>query len=81
PRYGPFYSPKCSSSFYNAPKYLFIKAHNETNPKGNCAEKPCVTGALAKRKSTIVSDTFVSKLSCLFGGADGSRTRVRKESG
>ena len=57
---------------------LFIKAHNETNPKSNCAEKPCVTGASAKRKSTIVSDTFVSKLSCLFGGDGGNRTPVRK---
>lgn len=47
-----------------------IKAHNETNPKGTCAEKPCVMGVLAKGKSTIVSDTFVSKLSCLFGPSE-----------
>lgn len=53
---------------------VFIKAHNGTNPKGNCVEKPCVTGVLTKRKSTIVSDTFVSKLSCLFGGSGGIRT-------
>ena len=39
---------------------------NETNPKGNCTEKPCVTGVLTKRKSTIVLIRRYLRLSCFF---------------
>ena len=61
-------------------KYLH-KDHNETNPEGRSVEKPCATGIFAKRKRLIVSDTLVSKLSTLFGGAEGNRTPVRKQLG
>ena len=43
------------------------KAHNETIPKCRFAEKPCAASIFAKRKRLIVSNTFVSKLSTLFG--------------
>ena len=55
------------------------KAHNETIPKCRFAEKPCAASIFAKRKGLIVSNTFVSKLSTLFGGIEGSRTPVRKK--
>ena len=76
------YSAYVAALYGNAcSENLPLDAYNETAPKGRCAKKPCVTGALAKRKSTIVSDTLVSKLSCLFGGAEGNRTPVRKQLG
>ena len=52
--------------------------HNETNPKMEKAENPCPARIIGKRKSSIVSDTLVSKLSNLFGGGEGNRTPVRK---
>ena len=61
-------------------KYLH-KDHNETNPKMEKAENPCPARIFGKRKSSIVSDTLVSKLSNLFGGAEGNRTPVRKQLG
>ena len=59
-------------------KSVIHKAHNETIPRCRFAEKPCAASIFAKRKSLIVSNTSVSKLSTLFGGAEGSRTPVRK---
>ena len=56
---------------------LFIR--NETNSKNRKREKPCRTSIFAKRKRLIVSDTLVSKLSTLFGGAEGNRTPVRRQ--
>ena len=38
-----------------------------TNPKMEKAENPCPARIIGKRKSSIVSDTLVSKLSNLFG--------------
>ena len=49
--------------------------HNETNPKMEKAENPCPTRIFGKRKSSIVSDTLVSKLSNLFGPSGATRTR------
>ena len=51
------------------------KAHNETIPKCRFAEKPCAASIFAKRKRLIVSNTFVSKLSTLFGPSAEIRTR------
>ena len=53
-------------------KSVIHKAHNETIPKCRFAEKPCAASIFAKRKRLIVSNTFVSKLSTLFGGGGGS---------
>lgn len=49
--------------------------HNETNPKMEKAENPCPTRIFGKRKSSIVSNTLVSKLSNLFGPSGATRTR------
>jgi len=38
--------------------------------KSKKAKKPFVKGFQAKRKSTVVSDTIVSKLPCLSGQDD-----------
>ena len=54
-------------------KYLH-KDHNETNPKMEKAENPCPARIFGKRKSSIVSDTLVSKLSNLFGPSGETRT-------
>ena len=59
-------------------KSVIHKAHNETIPKCRFAEKPCAASIFAKRKRLIVSNTFVSKLSTLFGGDGENRTPVRK---
>ena len=48
--------------------------HNETNAKKEKAENPCPARIIGKRKSSIVSDTLVSKLSNLFGAGKGTRT-------
>ena len=56
---------------------MFISAptdHNETNPKMEKAENPCPAKIFGERKSSIVSDTLVSKLSNLFGPPEGIRT-------
>lgn len=50
-------------------KSVIHKAHNETIPRCRFAEKPCAASIFAKRKRLIVSNTSVSKLSTLFGGA------------
>lgn len=42
-------------------------AHNETNSKGRNGEKLVARSFFLKRKKLIVSDTFVSKPSTLFG--------------
>ena len=52
-----------------------LNNHNETNPIIERAEKPCPARIFGKRKSSIVSDTFVSKLSNLFGPSGETRTR------
>ena len=41
--------------------------HNETNPKIKKAKNPCPAKIFSKRKSSVVSDALVSKLSNLFG--------------
>ena len=44
-------------------------------PKTEKAQKPCPARIFGKRKSPIVSDTLVSKLSDVFVLSDGNRTR------
>ena len=76
-----FSSQKVSAWFISGQKStpkqaskLYPRQHNETYPKTEKAENPCPARIFGKRKSLIVCDTLVSKLSDLFGAGDRTWT-------